>query len=144
MSDAFQARIWYVIERADDVPGEWVGHCLDFDVVTQGRELPHTFEMLNEAVSMVVIDDLDAGREPRSRRAPEEFWQRLSKMLDRAEKRPEAEPFPRDPSPAAVYIYEVMFSAHHVTVPPRSKARNAPPRRPLVKQAFALQRQRAA
>jgi hypothetical protein len=67
MQNSFQARIWYVIERAVDVPGEWVGHCLDFDVVTQGRDAKHAFEMLQESVGMVVVDDLESGRDPRAR-----------------------------------------------------------------------------
>jgi predicted RNase H-like HicB family nuclease len=131
MQTSFQARIWYVIERAASIPSEWVAHCLDFDVVTQGRDAKHAFEMLQEAVGMVVVDDLQAGRDPRARRAPEEHWQRMSKMLDSAERRPATEQPPLESPPGAVYIYEIIFSAVR-RVPAR-------PQSAEVEAAFSLQ-----
>ena len=140
---SFQARIWYVIERAADVPGEWVGHCLDFDVVTQGRSLQHAFEMLMEAVGMVVVDDLEASRQPRDRRAPQVYWDRLTRMLDHAKKLPPGEPLPQDPPVGAVHIMELLFSAQQVEVPSVGRL---PPSRvaPDVEASFSVQEMRAA
>ena len=64
----------YVFKRADDVPGEWVGHCLDLDVVTQGTSLEHVLSMLGEACFMTVCDDVRSGRDPLDRRAPQSYW----------------------------------------------------------------------
>ena len=68
---------WVFVRPADDVAGQWVAHCLEFDVVTQGNSLAHALEMVVEAVSMVVADDLDAGRDPLARRAPPPCWDEM-------------------------------------------------------------------
>jgi len=76
--------LWVVAKPAEDVPGEWVAHCLEFDVVTQGRNARHAFEMASEAVAMVISDDLKASRDPSLRRAPKSFWDELYAMIPRA------------------------------------------------------------
>jgi hypothetical protein len=68
---------WVVVEPAHDVPGQWTAHCLDFDVVTQGNSFGHALEMLCEATTIVLAEDLIAGRDPAKRRAPEECWEPL-------------------------------------------------------------------
>jgi predicted RNase H-like HicB family nuclease len=65
---------WFVFKRAGDVPGEWVGHCLDLDVVTQGNSLQHAMQMLSEACSMTVCDDVRSSMDPLDRRAPQACW----------------------------------------------------------------------
>lgn len=72
---------WAILEPAEDLPGQWVAHCLDFDVVTYGNSLEHSLKMLLEATAMVICDDLERGADPSERRAPEEYWQRLSHIL---------------------------------------------------------------
>jgi predicted RNase H-like HicB family nuclease len=68
---------WLVISRAKDVPGEWVAHALEFDVVTQGSSAEQAREMAIEAVRMVLEEDLREGRDPFAHRAPEDCWQPL-------------------------------------------------------------------
>lgn len=63
------------LTRAPDLQGQWVGHCLDVDVVSQGGSLKQAYEMIREAVDMVVLDDLNAGRDPSKRSAPREEWE---------------------------------------------------------------------
>lgn len=63
------------LTRAPDVAGQWVGHCLDVDVVSQGDSMKHAYEMTREAVEMIVLDDLNVGREPAQRSAPREEWE---------------------------------------------------------------------
>lgn len=63
-----------VVRAATDVAGEWVVHVLDLDLVTQGRSIPHAFEMAGEASAMVLIDDLGAGKDPLARRASQDAW----------------------------------------------------------------------
>lgn len=65
---------WLVLRRADDVPGQWTAHCLDFDVVTQGNSMLHAIEMAYDAVGIVLSDDQVHSRDPYSRRAPQRFW----------------------------------------------------------------------
>ena len=68
---------WFLIEPACDVPDQWVAHCLELDVVTQGNDLDHACKMLLEACAMVLLDDIENGRYISERRAPEEYWERL-------------------------------------------------------------------
>ena len=80
--------MWVVVRPAEDVQGQWVAHCLEFDVVSQGNSLEHALEMVCEAVAMVVVDDRIAGRDPLERRAPEEFYDGLYALLEHGEKVP--------------------------------------------------------
>jgi hypothetical protein len=75
---------WVKLAPAPDIAGEWVAHCLDFDVVTQGRSLPHAMMMAREAVMTVVLDDLEHGHDPTDRRAPKEFWTEMYQTLQRS------------------------------------------------------------
>src|SRR5882724_3261643 len=69
--------LWVVVRPAEDLPDQWVAHCLDLDVVSQGNTFQQAMEMVFEASSMIVADDIVAGRDPSSRRAPENFWEEL-------------------------------------------------------------------
>lgn len=73
--------LWFVIRPAKDVRGQWVAHCLDLDVVTQGNSLRHALEMAHEAAQSTILDDLNAGEDPLDRRAPREFWDEMWKQL---------------------------------------------------------------
>lgn len=68
---------WVLVQPSADVPGEWIAHCLEVDVVTQGTSINDAFKMAAEATTMVVCEDLAAGRNPLDRRAPDEFWAEL-------------------------------------------------------------------
>jgi len=64
------------ISPAEDVPGQWLAHCLDFGVMTQGDSPQHALEMVIEAVTMVIEDDREKGFNPHCRvlTDPEEEW----------------------------------------------------------------------
>jgi predicted RNase H-like HicB family nuclease len=63
------------LTRAPDVEGQWVGHCLEVDVVSQGQTMREAFEATREAVELVILDDLGSAREPTQRSAPREEWE---------------------------------------------------------------------
>jgi predicted RNase H-like HicB family nuclease len=77
---------WVVVEPAEDIPGVWVGHCLDFDVISQGNSPQNAIQSVTEAVAMTVIDDVQNGLDPGERRAPSEFWERLAQVLKHGER----------------------------------------------------------
>jgi predicted RNase H-like HicB family nuclease len=77
---------WIVIFPAEDVPGTWVAHALEFDVVTQGSNAEDAYAMATEAVTMVLTEDLREGRDPYARRAPDECWKPLREMFDHGER----------------------------------------------------------
>ena len=73
-----------VVRRAPDVPGQWLAHCLELDVVSQGNSLQHAITMIREAVEIVVIDDLSKGFDPLRRRASQEDWDDLWARMNKA------------------------------------------------------------
>lgn len=78
---------WVLVASADDLPGQWVAHCLEYDIVTQGNSPKHAIEQLGEAVSMCLTEDLNDGHDPSERpRAPDEYWDRLSVLMTEGEK----------------------------------------------------------
>ncbi len=73
-----------VLVTRSDVPGQWVSHCLDIDVVSQGGSIDDAMEMLREAVAICVEDDLGEGEglplEGR-RRAPSEYLETWGEIM---------------------------------------------------------------
>lgn len=83
--------VWMVVRPAPDVPGQWLAHCLEFDVVSQGDSVEQALRMGLEASVMVALEDLNSGRNPLERRAPENFFGELYGLFERSEKRSIAE-----------------------------------------------------
>lgn len=84
MKTAFETRffpLWVIFKPAEDIPGTWVAHCLDLDVITSGTSLPHALGMILEAAAMTIEEDLNSGRNPLERRAPPEFWQEMERII---------------------------------------------------------------
>ena len=61
---------------ATDLPGVWVGHCLDLDLVTQGPSENDALLALREAIDLVYEWDKENGLDPLLCRkpAPQEEW----------------------------------------------------------------------
>ena len=138
MTKHFQSNIWILIERAEDIPGEWVATCPDFYVVSQGRSLKHAYAMIREAVLQTIVDDLEAKRDPLDRRAPKRIWDELWGMLKRAEKRPPGEPFPEDDAEIGAFLVQVPLDVS-LDRPKRStKAPSTSPKRHTESLALAL------
>jgi len=81
-------QFWMKFWPAPDLPGQWIAHCLDFDVVTQGNSLAHAMTMAHEAITLTISDDLNEGRDPAERRAPQEFWTELYEGVGNSTPRP--------------------------------------------------------
>lgn len=74
--------VWVVASPAETVPGEWVAHCLDFDIVSQGHSLEHSLEMAKEAILECLNDDAENGLDPFDRSAaPDEDWEDLYHLM---------------------------------------------------------------
>src|SRR4051812_46180281 len=77
---------WVLVEQAQDIPGTWVAHFLDFDVISHGESPKDALDCVAEAVVMAVTDDLNDARDPSMRpRAPEQYWDRLVRVLKHGE-----------------------------------------------------------
>lgn len=46
------------IFEAPDIPGVWVAHCVNYDVISQGNSPVHAFEMVIEALQMI-LDEIN-------------------------------------------------------------------------------------
>ncbi len=125
--DIRKYNFWVTVKPSTEARGEWVAHCLDVDVVTQGRSVVHAFEMAAEAVSMVLEDDLSRGVDPTSRRAPEEFWDGLYQLLAAGVMVPFAEAAAPTPgrSIAAQLVVQVALVARS-TPQPATKRESVP------------------
>jgi len=84
METPIDARFVVILRPVVELPGQWVGHCLDLDVVSQGRSPSHALEMTVEACTMVLMEDRKRGLDPARRRAPIEFWQEFGVLVGRA------------------------------------------------------------
>jgi len=65
-----------VIYPAPDLEGQWIAHCLETDVVTQGNSADHAFQMMAEALEAISKFNLSHGRFPVALTpAPKEIWE---------------------------------------------------------------------
>ena len=66
-----------LVSRAADLPGQWLGHCLDLDLMSQGNSIDEAMESMVEIVSLAMVEDLKEGLDPFQVRegAPEACWQ---------------------------------------------------------------------
>ncbi len=101
---------WALIRPAEDLKDKWVVHCLDHDVVTVGDSPRHAFQMLVEALVMVLTADLKGGRSTAERRAPAEHWDQLWDVLDKGVPLAEASDGLDPWDPSAVAALAIGFS----------------------------------
>lgn len=69
-----EARRMTFVVRESETVGTWTAHCLDVDVVAQGKspEFVLADALLMAATTLKI--DRAAGDDPYRRRAPEEYW----------------------------------------------------------------------
>lgn len=80
--------VWVLLYPAPDIEGQWVGHCLDLDVVAQGAGLDGAVRETAAAVAASIADDLEQGLDPWDReRAPDECWEPLYRLLQSKSRR---------------------------------------------------------
>lgn len=78
----FERNFWLLVKPADDVPGQWVGHCLELDILSVGESLREAIRMTSEAMCESIVDDIGQGRSPLERRpAPPEYTTELNRVL---------------------------------------------------------------
>lgn len=76
---------WVLFYPAPDVRGEWLGHVLDLNIMSQGRSLEHVIAMTLEATSLAIQWDLEAGKDPfvvRKRARPSEYAKARRALLE--------------------------------------------------------------
>ena len=73
LSIQFPLRV--VVYPAPDVPGQWIAHGLETDIVTQGDSVDHAIEMMADAVGSLAEYHAERGLFPlRLTPAPREVW----------------------------------------------------------------------
>ena len=72
-----------LIIPSEDVPGLWVSHCLDMDLISQGDNPNKAFRAIMEGVVMMAEDDLSNDLDPLGRdKAPQEDWDRFDEIWE--------------------------------------------------------------
>lgn len=78
----FERNFWLLVKPADDVPGQWVGHCLELDILSVGESVQEAIQRTSEAMCESIMDDIQHGRSPLARRpAPPEYTTELNRVL---------------------------------------------------------------
>jgi predicted RNase H-like HicB family nuclease len=71
-----------LVRRAPDVEGQWIAHCLNWDLVSQGDSPSDAFQMIGEAVVLATQEDEAAELDPADRpAAPQELWDLFHRTL---------------------------------------------------------------
>ena len=73
-------RFSVLVKPDEEVAGQWIAHCLDLDLVSQGNSLQHAVEMICDAIAIVLLEDAHAGFNDMQRKAPHHFWQELQRL----------------------------------------------------------------
>jgi predicted RNase H-like HicB family nuclease len=77
-SQPLQFLLHAVVFPADDVPGSWIAHCLELDMVTVGNSEDHAMTMLDEAIALVAARRAQDGDFPFDfRPPPHEAWDKF-------------------------------------------------------------------
>jgi predicted RNase H-like HicB family nuclease len=128
--------VWVTIKPFRTAKGQWVGHCLDFDVVSQGNSPDEALKMTMEATEMVVADDLDASRDPLERRAPERYFASLASIISTGQKVP-LDLAMSDRSGARIYALSLQLTMQRLASSKTKKGRGPGLSKPTADVAFA-------
>ena len=84
-SYAFETLVY--VYPADDVPGQWIAHAIENDVVTVGDDVEHAIHMGIEAAVCVAFEDYSLGIDPRERgkKTPSEVRERAYRLVEEGE-----------------------------------------------------------
>ncbi|NOU33335.1 MAG: hypothetical protein HOO96_36015 [Polyangiaceae bacterium] len=123
-----------MVREAPDLPGQWVAHCLDFDVISQGNSPTHAFQMIAEAANMFALHELNAGREPMGSAAPDASWEEFDSLF--AQCTPVSGELSPEPSHVYFGMIPMRFEYHEAVGTARRQLHSAKPRvQPLMMQS---------
>jgi hypothetical protein len=72
----------YLVYEAADLPGQWVSHCLNFDLVSQGDSASDAIDSIVDAVNLVLAEATASDY----RMAPDYLWDQWASVLEEGEK----------------------------------------------------------
>lgn len=73
-----------LVRRDDGLPDQWVAHCLNWDLITQGDSPAHALEMLCEAIGLAIEEDRRGGLDPSDLPpAPPDVWRVFARAASR-------------------------------------------------------------
>jgi predicted RNase H-like HicB family nuclease len=76
---------WIHVSPAEDVPGQWVAHCIANDVISMGNDVEQAIAMVMEACAFTIVDDLEHDRDPlkRGELTPQECREKVTDLIER-------------------------------------------------------------
>ena len=64
-----------LIHSAEDVPGQWIAHCLNWDLISQGDSPSHAAKSMAEVIVLAIDEDASEGLRADDRGpAPATYW----------------------------------------------------------------------
>jgi predicted RNase H-like HicB family nuclease len=82
MDKSMMLEVSVLVRAAPDLSDQWIAHCLNLDIVTQGASPEHAIRQMAEAIVLAVEDDLAHDLDPHGRiAAPEASWQQFWEVL---------------------------------------------------------------
>ncbi len=64
-----------LIHAAEDVPGQWIAHCLNWDLISQGDSPSHAAKSMAEVIALAIDEDASEGLRAEDRGpAPATYW----------------------------------------------------------------------
>lgn len=109
-----------------DVEGQWVSHCLDYDIVSQGNDPRHATLMMVEAVVMTLAEDMAGGFDPSDRIAPQDDWDRFYSLQKQSTKLDTEEVFKRVQERGGCAVLQFDLEMQQMDSTPRQQPRMIP------------------
>ncbi len=110
---------WVLIQPAKHRPGQWLAHCLNLGVGSQGTSASQAKDTIREAVALTLGDDLRAGRNPLKRySAPQDYWDQLRDVMTKGKPVLFSDPLPNAGSYAVMMGYEIRKRKARESEPP--------------------------
>jgi predicted RNase H-like HicB family nuclease len=82
MGEEVRRPLSVLVTPAADLPGQWVAHCLQLDIMSQGDSIDHAFRMICEACDLAMNSDLEDELDPFDREpAPDEDWEPYYRIM---------------------------------------------------------------
>jgi len=70
-----------LVRREAGLEDQWVAHCLNWDLVSQGDSPAHAIQMVHEAIHIAIAEDVSDGFDPSERHsAPKALWELFARI----------------------------------------------------------------
>jgi predicted RNase H-like HicB family nuclease len=99
-----------LIRREPGLEGQWVAHCLNWDLVSQGDSPAHAMRMIAEALVIAIVEDAKEGLDADDRpAAPAELWELFARTQQHGTRISPADVDTLAARPGEVFVASVLY-----------------------------------